>query len=226
MQNSNNSIISKGDTILFQGDSITDSDRSRNLKQQFGDFGNPLGNGYVNFIATQLMAKRACDNLNILNKGISGNTITDLIARWDMDCLELKPDVLSILIGVNDIWHTIQGTYTGTVEKYETGYRSLLKRTKEALPDVKLIICEPFALRCDKVQKNLAKWFPEFDGYLAAARKLSNEFNAVFVPFQKMFDNAAKDTKPEYLSEDGIHPTMAGAAIMAKEWLKTVGILC
>jgi lysophospholipase L1-like esterase len=223
MQNSTNSIISKGDTILFQGDSITDSDRSRNPNRLFG---NPLGNGYVSIIASQLIDQKAYDKINIINRGISGDTVMDLIARWDTDCLELKPDVLSILIGVNDIWHTIQGTYTGTVEKYETGYRSLLKRTKKALLDVKLIICEPFALHCDKVERNLDKWFPQFYGYLAAARKLSNEFNAVFVPFQTMFDNAVKNAKPEHYSEDGIHPTMAGAALMAKEWLKTVDILC
>ena len=221
MQNSTNSIISKGDTILFQGDSITDSDRSRNPNRLLG---NPLGNGYVSIIVKELRAKKTAHNLNFLNRGISGDTITDLNERWETDCLELKPDVLSILIGVNDIWHTIQGTYNGTIEKYERGYRTLLERTKEALPEVKLVICEPFALHCDKVKRNLDKWFPEFEGYLAAARKMANEFKAVFVPFQTIFDNAVKDAKPEYFSEDGIHPTKAGAALMAKEWLKTVGI--
>ena len=214
---SKSSVISKGDVVLFQGDSITDSGRTRGLTHS-------LGNGYVNFIAGQLTAQLPTYKLDILNRGISGNTVTDLDARWDADCIALKPDVLSILIGVNDIWHTIDGSYDGTIEKYETGYRALLNRTKDALPNVKLIICEPFVLRCGTVEKNISKWFPEFDDYRASAKKISDEFNAIFVPFQTMFDNATKDVEPEYWSKDGVHLTTAGAVLMANEWLKVVGI--
>jgi lysophospholipase L1-like esterase len=212
-----NSIISKGDTVLFQGDSITDSGRVRSQAPNLAS--RRFGYGYVYFIAGRLMAEKPEYKLNLINRGISGNTVTDLTDRWDADCIQLKPDVLSILIGVNDIWHTFQGTYNGTVEKYETGYRALLERTVKALPDVKLIICEPYVLRCGSVTD---EWFPEFDHYRAAAKKMSKEFKTEFVPFQTMFDNAVKDAESTYWSEDGVHPTIAGAALMANEWLKVV----
>ncbi len=217
---SENSIIEKGNTILFQGDSITDSSRSRRTAATAND-ANALGRGYVYMIASQLLAEYPADDLKIFNRGISGNKVFELAARWDTDCIDLKPDVLSILIGVNDIWHTLEGRYNGTIEKYENDYRALLERTLEVLPDVKLVICEPFVLRCGAVND---KWFPEFNGYRASASKIANEFNARFVPFQTMFDKAIENTSPEYWAADGVHPTIAGAALMAKEWLKTVGI--
>lgn len=212
------SIIQKGDTILFQGDSITDAHRDRK-KQGNPNDSNALGRGYVYSIATELLAERPSDELNIFNTGISGNKVFQLADRWDQDCLDFKPDVLSILIGVNDIWHSLRGTYNGTVEKYETDYRALLKRTLTALPGVKLVICEPFVLRFGAVQDN---WFPEFDRYRAVANKLSNEFGTPFVPFQSMFDEAAKTAPPTHWLADGVHPTMAGAYAMAQEWLRVV----
>lgn len=219
--NAKPSIISKDDTILFQGDSITDSGRSRGRQGQRSGFGggNPLGNGYVYFAAARLMAEMPAYNLKILNRGISGNIVPDLDARWDTDCIELKPNVLSILIGVNDIWHTLDGRYHITKEQYEANYRTLLDRTTETLPGVKLVICEPYVLRYGVVNDN---WFPEFDGFRAAAKKMSQEFNAAFVPFQTMFDEAVKDTPPEYWTPDGVHPSTNGAMLMANEWIKVV----
>ena len=214
------SIIQKESTILFQGDSITDAGRDRNGEGNVNDT-NALGKGYVYSIATQLLADRAGDGLKIYNRGISGNKVFQLADRWDKDCLELKPDVLSILIGVNDIWHALNGNYDGTVEKYEKDYKALLERTLKALPNVKLVICEPFVLRCGAVND---KWFPEFDQYRAVARKMSKEFNARFVPFQSMFDNAVKKAPPAHWAADGVHPTMAGADLMGQEWLKVVGV--
>ncbi len=211
------SIISKGDTVLFQGDSITDSGRVRSEAPNLAS--RRFGYGYVYFIVGRLMAEKPEYKLNLINRGISGNTVTDLADRWDTDCIQLKPNVLSILIGVNDIWHTFQGTYNGTVETYETGYRALLEKTVKELPDVKLVICEPYVLRCGTVTE---KWFPEFDHYREVAKKISEEFKTEFVPFQTMFDKAVKDTEPTYWSEDGVHPTIAGAALMANEWLKVV----
>ena len=218
--NAKNSLIKKGNTILFQGDSITDSGRSRRTASTAND-ANALGRGYVQMISAQLLAEYPADDLKIFNRGISGNKVFELAARWDTDCLDLKPDVLSILIGVNDIWHTLEGRYNGTIEKYENDYRELLERTLEALPDVKLVICEPFVLRCGAVNDT---WFPEFNGYRASAGMIAKEFDARFVPFQSMFDKAIENTAPEYWAADGVHPTMAGAALMAREWLKTVGI--
>lgn len=215
-----NSIIQKDSTILFQGDSITDAGRDRRSEGNANNK-NALGRGYVYSIATQLLADRAGDGLKIYNRGISGHKVFQLADRWDKDCLDLKPDVLSILIGVNDIWHSLNGNYDGTVEKYEKDYRALLQRTLKALPKVELVICEPFVLRCGAVND---KWFPEFDQYRAAAKKISKEFNALFVPFQSMFDDAVKQVPSAHWAGDGVHPSMAGAHLMGQEWLKVVGI--
>lgn len=212
------SILSKDCTILLQGDSITDFGRDKGRENIVNDSA-ALGKGYAFLIAAQLLADMPEDNLKIYNRGISGNKVFQLADRWDKDCLSLKPDVLSILIGVNDIWHTLNGKYNGTVEKYETDYRALLERTRRELPNVKLIICEPYVLRCGAVND---KWFPEFDQYRASAKKMSQEFKTLFVPFQSMFDKASKLAPPAYWAADGVHPTMAGAALMAQTWLKIV----
>jgi len=216
--NNRNSIIKKGSVVLFQGDSITDAGRDKKRENNVNDK-NALGSGYVYSIAAQLLANQASDKLKIYNRGISGNKVFQLADRWDKDCLDLKPDVLSILIGVNDIWHALNGNYDGTVETYEKDYRALLKRTYKALPNLKLIICEPFVLRCGAVND---KWFPEFNNYRAVARKMSKEFHTLFVPFQSMFDEAVKQASPSHWAGDGVHPSMAGAQLMAQEWLKTV----
>lgn len=214
------SIIQKESIILFQGDSITDAGRDKRREGNVNDK-NALGRGYVYSIATQLLADRAGDGLKIYNRGISGNKVFQLADRWDKDCLDLKPDIVSILIGVNDIWHSLNGNYDGTVEKYEKDYRALLNRTRKELPNVQLVICEPFVLRCGAVND---KWFPEFDKYRAVSRKMSKEFNALFVPFQSMFDNAVKQVPPSHWAGDGVHPSMAGGYLMGQEWLKVVGI--
>ena len=213
-------IIEKESIILFQGNSITDAGRNRKAEGKAND-SSALGKGYVYSIATQLLADRAGDGLEIYNRGISGNKVFQLADRWDKDCLYLKPDILSILIGVNDIWHTLNGNYDGTAEKYEKDYRALLGRTLKALPNVKPVICEPFVLRCGAVND---KWFPEFDRYRSVAKKMSEEFNALFVPFQSMFDDAVKKARPAHWAGDGVHPTMAGAYLMGQEWLKVVGV--
>jgi len=212
------SIINKDSTILFQGDSITDAGRDKRKEGNVND-ASALGRGYVYLIAAKLLADRAGDGLQIYNRGISGNKVFQLAERWDKDCLDLKPDVLSILIGVNDIWHTLNGNYDGSAEKYEADYRALLTRTRRKLPDLKLIICEPFVLRCGAVNE---RWFPEFGRYRAAAKKMSQEFNTLFVPFQSMFDKATKLAPPAHWAADGVHPTAAGASLMAEEWLRVV----
>jgi len=148
----------------------------------------------------------------VYNRGISGDNVFQLANRWDTDCINLKPDVVSILVGVNDYWHTFKHGYEGTVETYEKDYRTLLERTRRELPEVTLVICEPFVFRCGDVDE---KWFPDFDGYSAAAKKVATDFNTKFVPFQSMFDKAIKKAPAKYWAADGVHPTMAGAYLMA-----------
>ena len=135
------------------------------------------------------------------------------------DCFDLQPDLLSILIGVNDIWHSKGGNYDGTVQVYERDYDALLKRTRAAMPQVKLVVCEPFVLRCGAVNES---WFPEFDEYRAAARRVADQHDATFVAFQSMFDTAIHFAPPEHWAKDGVHPSSAGAALMAQTWLDAV----
>jgi lysophospholipase L1-like esterase len=212
-----NSLI-KENIILFQGDSITDSERDR----EDDTFNNArvLGSGYPMLAGAELLENHASLNLKVINKGISGNKVYQLAERWDTDCLNLKPDILSILIGVNDLWHKLNGQYNGTVEIYRHGYITLLERTKKALPNVKLIICEPFAVPGVKAVDE--KWYPEFYGYQKAARDIADQFGATFIPYQRIFDEAQKHAPGVYWTVDGVHPSLAGAQLMAQAWLTAV----
>ncbi len=210
--------LSKGQVILFQGDSITDS--GRNKEDSGFNTSRNLGSGYPLLAGAALLNKYAELNLKIYNKGISGNKVFQLAERWDKDCLELKPDVLSILIGVNDIWHKLNGNYDGTVDIYRRDYIALLERTLKALPNVKLIICEPFAVKGVKAVDD--KWYPEFYDYQKAAKDIAIQFGAVFIPYQKIFDEAQKKAPGAYWTGDGVHPTLAGAQLMAKAWMKAI----
>jgi len=158
--------------------------------------------------------------LTIYNRGISGNKVYQLADRWQKDCLDLKPDLLSILIGVNDYWHFRDGHYDGTVEVYENDFRKLLTSTKEKLPNVKLVICQPFAiLNTSAVDET---WVEPMKGFQASAKKIATEFDAIWVPFQEVFDEAVKYAPATYWTGDGVHPAMPGAQLMAEAWLRAV----
>jgi lysophospholipase L1-like esterase len=208
----------KDNVILFQGDSITDS--GRNKEDTGFNTARNLGSGYPMLAGAALLNKYEALNLKVYNKGISGNKVYQLAERWDKDCLELKPDVLSILIGVNDLWHKLNGTYNGTIDIYRNDYIALLERTMKALPNLKLIICEPFAVNGVKAVDD--KWYPEFYEYQKAAREIAKQFRATFIPFQSIFDEAQKRAPGSYWTGDGVHPTLAGAQLMAKAWMKAI----
>ncbi|MBP88364.1 MAG: lipolytic protein G-D-S-L family [Planctomycetaceae bacterium] len=213
--------LKKDDVILLQGDSITDAGRDRRAE------GNPnhpraLGTGYPFSIASELLRDHSKLGLDIYNRGISGNKVPDLEKRWDKDCTDLKPSVVSILIGVNDIWHKLAGRYDGTVEVYEKGFAALLERTRKALPETTIVICEPFVLRCGAVNDS---WFPEFGERRTAAKRVAESAKTLWVPFQTMFDEAvAAGTQPAYWAGDGVHPSLAGHSLMAQAWRKVVGV--
>ena len=214
-------MIPNNSTILFQGDSITDCDRSRDAAGIPNDRAG-LAQGYAGIAAFELLETRPADGLRIFNRGISGNRIVDLDARIKNDIIHLKPDVLSILIGVNDTWHG-KGSDNGvSVPKYERVYRALLDEVREALPSVKFVLCEPFVLRCGVVRDD---WVGEIDQRRAVVAKLAKEFGAVLVPFQSMFDEAVKQAPPEHWAADGVHPSYEGHRLMANCWLeKTAGL--
>lgn len=210
--------LQKNDTVLFQGDSITDAGRDR--ENSAPNNNRALGNGYAFLAAANLLNAHAPLQLSIYNKGISGNKVYQLAERWDTDCLAIKPNVLSTLIGVNDFWHKQTGNYDGTLQVYRDDYRKLIDRTLSALPGLKLVIGEPFAVNNVKAVSDA--WYPDFDGYRQAAREIATEFGAAFVPYQRVFDEACKVAPPSYWTGDGVHPSLAGAQLMAEAWLAVV----
>lgn len=212
------SIFERGDTVLFQGDSITDAGRDK--KKEVANNAGSFGKGYAFLAASNLLNIYPEKQLAIYNRGISGNKVYQLSDRWEKDCTDLKPHVLSILIGVNDYWHKRDGKYDGTVEVYENDYRELLKRTQKELPGVQLVLCEPFyVLNTRAVDET---WVEPMKQYQAAAKRISDDFNTIWVPFQKVFDEAIKHAPATYWTGDGVHPAMPGAQLMAEAWLKAV----
>jgi lysophospholipase L1-like esterase len=210
--------INKDDVILFQGDSITDAGRKKDDSSI--NAAAALGSGYAMIAASDILYKYAEKNVKIYNRGISGNKVYQLAERWDKDCLDLKPNVLSILIGVNDFWHKILGRYDGTIETYRNDFKALLDRTKQKLPGVRLIIGEPYAVKGIKAVDE--KWYPEFNEYRAAAKEIAQLYDAVFIPYQAIYDKAQKEAPGVYWTGDGVHPTLAGANLMAHAWTEAV----
>jgi lysophospholipase L1-like esterase len=210
--------LSKGNVILFQGDSITDSGRRKDTLTP----NNPaaLGTGYAFLAASALLSRYPGLNLRIYNRGISGNKVYQLADRWDKDCLELKPDVLSILVGVNDYWHKHDKKYDGTVQTYRDDYIRLLERTRKTLPDVKLIVAEPYAVKGVRAVDDT--WYPEFNEFREASAAIARQFNAVYLPYQRIFDEAQKKAPGAYWTADGVHPSIAGAERMATAWLELI----
>jgi len=212
------SIFGNGNTILFQGDSITDAGREK--EKELANNARSFGQGYAFLAASALLNALPEKNLAIYNRGISGNKVYQLAERWQKDCLDLKPDVLSILIGVNDYWHKRNGKYDGTVEIYENDYRKLIQSTKEKLPNIKLVVCEPFyVLNTSAVDDT---WAAPMKEYQEAAKKIAIEFNTLWVPFQQVFNEAVKHAPATYWTGDGVHPGMPGAQLMAEAWLRVV----
>lgn len=205
--------------ILFQGDSVTDNSRERNITT--ANDTRELGSGYPLFVAAAEMRAHPHRDLRFYNRGVSGNKLPDLEARWQADTLDLKPDVLSVLIGVNDFWHTMSVGYKGTLADYEARYSALLQRTRDALPDVRFVVMEPFAHRGRFVDD---RWYPAFAEYQAAAKRVAKRMDATFVPLQAAFDKAAKETDAGHWTRDGIHPTAPGQALIAEQWRSRVHI--
>jgi len=202
--------------LLFQGDSITDAGRSR--EDAGPNRPQALGSGYAALAAAELTGTRPDGNWTCYNRGVSGDRVGDLAARWDEDTLALDPDVLSILVGVNDFWHTLSGTHDGTPERYEKKYRALLDRTREALPNTTLLLGEPFALQGGSAVDE--QWQPDFRRYREAARRVADDYETAWIPYTSVFDAALQTAPAPYWSADGVHPTPAGHYLMAQAWLE------
>ena len=199
-------------TILFQGDSITDAGRSR-------DNNNNLGAGYPTLVKGEL----GYDNpgqYTFYNRGISGNRIVDLYARIKADFINLKPDYLSILVGVNDVWHEY-GLQNGvSAEKYFKIYSMLIEEIKEALPETQIMILEPFVLNGSGTEANFDEFQAEVRKRAEKAKEIAEKYNLSFIALQDKFDDAAKKASSEYWLIDGVHPTAMGHELIKRAWIK------
>ena len=205
--------LQKYGTILFQGDSITDAFRRPEERNEVFQ----LGNGFVFLIGARLRMEHPGWPGTLLNRGISGNSLTDLAGRWQADALDLRPDVISLLVGINDTLDEVKGVGQ-SADAFAEAYRALLALTREALPDVALILCEPFALCVGEVTPLVRERLAPRQ---AAVQQLASAFGACWVPLQGAFD-AAAGSHPAYWCYDGIHPTAAGCALIAREWTRCV----
>ncbi|MBT3201445.1 MAG: SGNH/GDSL hydrolase family protein [Phycisphaerales bacterium] len=204
------SLIETGSLVLFQGDSITDAGR---------DYRDPLsmGQGYAKMAADGFADR----SVRFLNRGISGNRTVDLQARWEADCLALKPDWVSIMIGVNDTWRRYDGDDPTGCDAFTDSYRDILTQVRNVL-GARLIIMEPFVL---PVSPYIESFREDLDPKIEASRALAEEFGAVYIPLDAMFAQACSIHKPTFWSEDGVHPTEAGHHLIAKAWMGAVGEL-
>ena len=204
-------IFSPGQTILFQGDSITDAGRDR-------DVHDSLGNGYAMMAASWVQAACPVHGLTFLNRGISGNRAKDLQDRWQEDCLGLKPDWVSLLIGINDCWRRFDSNDPTSTDAYAEGVRDILFQCANA--GIKLIVCEPFVL---PTPPDREAWREDLDPKIAVLRRIAQELGARYVPFDGIYAAACTQRDPAFWAEDGVHPSPAGHALMAQAWLKAVG---
>jgi acyl-CoA thioesterase-1 len=200
---------------VFIGDSITDA----------GRFQCPdgLGNGYVRFIRDWLLASHPASAPEILNRGISGNKVTDLSDRWDADVLQLQPALVSVKIGINDVWHGLRSDRRGTdLATFRSVYQSLLQRLREQHPKALVVLCEPSVIWPPAPEEGHAALQP----YVQVVRELAEKFSVrALVPLHGAF-NQAREKRPDIpWTTDGVHPGSAGHTLIARSWLAALGLL-
>ena len=200
-------------TILFQGDSITDVDRNREQKHD-------LGKGYALMTAAQL-GRKYPGEYQFFNRGISGNRTVDLFSRWRVDCLNIKPDYISILIGVNDVWHEFYEEPNGVdAEKYEKVYDMIIEETLEKLPGVKIMIMEPYVLHGPATDGMWEEFEKEVKLRSAASKRIAEKYKFPFISLQSIFDEAVKNAPDLFWSADGVHPTAQGHQLITEAWIE------
>lgn len=196
-------------TILFQGDSITDAGRSR-------DNDNDRGTGYPTLVSAELGFKYP-NEYKFINRGISGNRIVDLYARIKRDFINLKPEYLTILIGINDVWHEINDKNGVDNKKFFKVYCDLIEEIRSMLPDIKIFILEPFVLKASATEKSWSIFRRETEMRAESAKAVAEKYGLTFIPLQEKFDEAEKKAEASYWLGDGVHPTAAGHELIAKE---------
>lgn len=198
--------------ILFQGDSITDCGRSR-------DHDGYKGSGYAALVTAALNFEYPGE-YEIINRAVSGNRVVDLYARIKADLINLKPDILSVHIGINDVWHEVAGKNGVDAEKFEKIYDMFLSEVKAALPDVKIIILGAFVTKGKAAEEAWGYFEPETKKRAESAKRLAEKYGCVFVDIQSEFDKAIERYPEPYWTAEGVHPTEAGHEIIKRAWLK------
>ena len=206
-------LIQPNDRILFTGDSITDCGRVRENEKH-------LGGGYASFIGARLQAYLAAPDLHIFNRGISGNRASDLLGRIEPDLLALKPTVVSILIGINDVWRRYDRKDPTSAEAFEKNYRAILERISHEL-EARVILLEPFLLH---VPDDRHAWREDLNPKIDVTRKLAAEFDAELLPLDGLFAKMATQAPAAYWAGDGVHPSAAGHALIAEAWLENADL--
>jgi lysophospholipase L1-like esterase len=205
--------------ILFQGDSITDCHRNRENNASMGE-------GYAHIVTSQLGCEYPGE-YTFINRGISGNRIVDVYARIKCDIINLEPDYMSLLIGINDVWHELGGQHNGvSAEKFETIYNMMIDEILEALPNIRIMILEPFVLEgtattSTELEPDRFSYFKtETAKRQAAAKRIAEKYNLPFIPLQNIFDQACTKAPASYWLRDGVHPTDMGHWLIKNEWIK------
>ena len=198
--------------FLFQGDSITDADRRRDNDSNYGY-------GYPNLFAAEILKNRPYE-FEFVNRGISGNRIVDVYARMKADITNLKPDYMSLLIGVNDVWHEFGCQNGVAADKFEKIYSMLIEEIKEELPQIKIILLEPFVLLGAGTQEHYDEFRAEVIKRAEAVKRIAEKYNLKFVPLQAKLDEAAAGGNDTYWLADGVHPTPAGHCLIKDELMK------
>ena len=202
--------LRKNDVILFNGDSITDCGRD------ISDFHSL--SGYVQKIDSCLHEFHAGMNFEVFNRGVSGHRSCDLLTRIEGELKETKATVLSVLIGINDTWRRYDSnSWITTAEQYEKNLSAIFKIAKKYVREI--VLMEPFLLPTDSAKDIFRE---DLDPKITVARKTAAEFGADFIPLDGIFAEKWIKTNPAVFSADGVHPTDAGNAVIAAEWLKRI----
>ena len=203
--------------LVFQGDSITDMKWGRNEK----DRNHYLGHSYVYLIASRLGFDIPNARLNFFNRGMSGHRVGDLRKRWQRDAIELKPDLLSVLVGVNDVGRNLDGV---NVVQWENDYRFILSESRKSNPELRLVLLDPFVLPSGRLSERSVyrRWREQVERLLPVVERLASEFDAVHVRTQLVFDSVATEASPDHWIWDGVHPLPQGHELIAREWIDRV----
>ncbi len=206
--------IKKGSRLLFQGDSITDMKWGRNQE----DRNHYLGHSYVFLLAARLGVDMPAAQLDFYNRGRSGHAVGNLRKRWQKEAVDMRPDLLSVLIGTNDAAQQV------TAEDFEKDYRFILTESRKANPELRLVMMDPFVVRAGKY-KNEELYSAHralTDRYGKLVESIAKDFGAVHIKLQQVFDEAAEEVSPEHWIWDGIHPLPQGHELIARHWLRAV----